>query len=119
VRDSGQPSLASEGAELAGLDAGTLIADAIYMRAESASFGAECVELTHAVALTLRGCRCPYPAGSQRPAVAAFLCCCAARPGNHVDGPDGHLTRGLLGAPAGNWSCWSCERWRTGVAERG
>jgi hypothetical protein len=32
--------LASEGAELAGLDPGTLIADTIYMRAES-PFGAD------------------------------------------------------------------------------
>lgn len=27
------------------------------------AFGTECTALTYAVALTLRGCRCPYPAG--------------------------------------------------------
>ena len=72
---------------------------------------------THAVALTLRGCRC---LGSRLLTAGRrgwLLVLLRSPPGDRVDLPGGQLTRGLRAVSAGDRSCRSCEHRPAGVAE--
>jgi hypothetical protein len=49
------------------------------------AFGAECIALTHAVALTPVAAGAVDPAGWRLPAAAGFMCFCAFPSGSRVD----------------------------------
>src|SRR6266567_8685861 len=73
--------------------AGSAVAQTIPSHTYSA-FGAECIALTHAVALTLRGCRCRGSRLLTAGRRGWLLVLLRSPPGHRVDLPDGRLTRG-------------------------